>query len=89
MGRVAVAGWEERKKVVDRVESHLRGHAKNVPSEYIEYTLCREMRWTYTELYDQPTEMVELTMAFINAERKAQGRANKKAQRKTKGGAGR
>jgi hypothetical protein len=59
------------------VESHLRGYSKNVPPEYIEFAVCREMGWTYTQLYEQPTGMVEYTIAFINAERKEQERRSK------------
>jgi hypothetical protein len=35
------------------------------------------MGWTYTQLNEQPTEKVELTLAFINAERKDAERRNK------------
>lgn len=39
-----------------------------MPLEYAEFTLCREMGWTFTELYKQPAEKIELAFLFLQRE---------------------
>ena len=42
-----------------------------VPPEYVEFTICREMGWTFTEMEAQPAWRVEQTLAFLQEEARA------------------
>lgn len=60
------------------MESFLRGYSKKAPLEYVEFTLMREMGWTYKQLSETPASIVEYALEFMNAEAKQRERENKK-----------
>lgn len=39
--------------------------------EYMEFLICREMGWTFTELEAQPGWRIDQAMAFLSEEAKA------------------
>jgi hypothetical protein len=39
-----------------------------MPAEYAEFSLCREMGWTFNDLEDQPAWRIEQAFLFLSRE---------------------
>lgn len=45
-------------------------YTDKAPLEYAEFLLCREMKWTFAELEEQPAERIQQAFAFLDLEGK-------------------
>jgi hypothetical protein len=50
----------------------MEGINSNAPQEFIDYTLCKEMGWTYRDLMEQPSSFVKKMLDVIKLVKKQQ-----------------
>lgn len=52
----------------------MEGIKSDAPQEFIDYTLCKEMGWSYRDLMEQPSSFVKKMLDVIRMVKKYQNK---------------